>query len=639
MQILEIVLYGRNGGKRVLPLRPGQVNIITGQSHTGKTSLIPIVSYCLGGSAFNVPEGRVVQSVAWFGVLIEAGGGKMFVARENPFPMRASTSTAYLLRAVDESPLLPPDAANISIEALEDILSSVVGILPNLQSPPATSTRPPLAANIRHALIYCFQHQTEIANNQVLFHRQATEFLTAAIKETLPYFLGAVQEEELALEEQLSTVRRKIKLLEIQQQENQQIEGVGVSKAAALLQEAVSVGLIDDRQTPQAMRDARQLLSEAVAWSPGRAVFVGADELSLLQDDVAIIKEQRAKLADIIHAARAMSGEAQGFTDEARVQAERLESIGLFDDFDHSACPVCAQHLSTPLPPADAIRQSLEQLRNSLAQTERERPRLREYIEERNRELAQLTERQAEKEQAIITLQNQEEAAQQMRDLNSRRAKVVGRISLYLESVPTAEADDTIQRQLAAARVEAEQLGQRLDPVQKDQRLKSILNRINQKMTDWAATMDLEFRTAPVRLDLSALTIFVDTETRAIPLVLLGAGENWLAYHLLVHLALHRHFRQANRPVPAFLFLDQPTQVYFPPDTDPYDRDVDQLADDDRHKVARMLKLIFDVAAELAPGLQIIVTDHADLRREGWFQEAVVEKWRGEGNALVPGDW
>jgi Protein of unknown function (DUF3732) len=34
-------------------------------------------------------------------------------------------------------------------------------------------------------------------------------------------------------------------------------------------------------------------------------------------------------------------------------------------------------------------------------------------------------------------------------------------------------------------------------------------------------------------------------------------------------LALHRYFRQNQRPVPGFLILDQPTQVYFPADKDP----------------------------------------------------------------------
>ncbi len=623
-----------------MPLRPGAVNIITGQSHTGKTSLIPIVSYCLGGSSFHVPEGRIVESVAWFGLLLEVGGGRMFVARENPFPARASTSTAYVLRGVNESPASAPTEATTSVKALEDMLSQVIGIAPNLQVPPDESTRPPLAANIRHALFYCFQHQTEIANNQLLFHRQAADFLTAAIKETLPYFLGAIQEQELALEEQLSAARRKLRLIEVQRDENKQIEGEGVSKATTLLKEAVAVGLIDEQpDAPTSMSEVRAILEKAMAWAPGHSVFVGADELSQLQEDVAVIKEQRAKLADTIRAARTMSGEAQGFVDEARIQAERLESIGLFEaDGGHDSCPMCAQHMATPVPGAAAIQASLKELRHSLSATERERPRLREYIEERDHELQNLTERQGEKEQTIIALQNQEETAQQIRDQNSRRAKVVGRISLYLESVPLVPGDDRLDRAIVAAQAEVDQLAARLDPVQKDQLLKSILNRINLKMSEWSRSLELEFGDAPVRLDLSAVTIFVDTPNRAVPLLLLGSGENWLAYHLITHLALHRHFRQSGRPVPAFLFLDQPTQVYFPPDADP-DKDVDLLDDDDRKKVVRMFKLIFDVVSELAPDLQILITDHADLKEEPWFQSAIVEKWRGQGKALIPEDW
>jgi hypothetical protein len=36
---------------------------------------------------------------------------------------------------------------------------------------------------------------------------------------------------------------------------------------------------------------------------------------------------------------------------------------------------------------------------------------------------------------------------------------------------------------------------------------------------------------------------------------------------------------------------------------------------------------------ELSPNLQVIITDHADLKKD-WFQSAVVERWRG-GNKLV----
>jgi len=43
------------------------------------------------------------------------------------------------------------------------------------------------------------------------------------------------------------------------------------------------------------------------------------------------------------------------------------------------------------------------------------------------------------------------------------------------------------------------------------------------------------------------------------------------------------------------------------------------------------------VAGELAPELQIILMDHADLK-EPWFEDAAVERWR-RGNKLIPESW
>jgi DNA repair exonuclease SbcCD ATPase subunit len=159
--------------------------------------------------------------------------------------------------------------------------------------------------------------------------------------------------------------------------------------------------------------------------------------LSQLQDKFNVLKEQHAQLSETIRTARVVSGEAQGFVDGAKIQAERLESIGLFipSATEHGDCPLCAQHLAVPTPAAEAIQASLSQLSQSLSATERERPRLREYIGGLNEQMEALLAREAEKEEVINALLNEQQTAQQLRDQNSRQAKVVGRLSLYLESV------------------------------------------------------------------------------------------------------------------------------------------------------------------------------------------------------------
>ena len=84
----------------------------------------------------------------------------------------------------------------------------------------------------------------------------------------------------------------------------------------------------------------------------------------------------------------------------------------------------------------------------------------------------------------------------------------------------------------------------------------------------------------------------------------MGSGENWVGYHVLAHLALHKWFRQKDRPVPSFIIFDQPSQAHYPPEQDA-DGSIDALADEDRTAVLQLFKLISDAAAELAPNLQI----------------------------------
>jgi hypothetical protein len=168
------------------------------------------------------------------------------------------------------------------------------------------------------------------------------------------------------------------------------------------------------------------------------------------------------------------------------------------------------------------------------------------------------------------------------------------------------------------------------------ERLDSITSILAERMTQWARDLGLEHSRFPLRLDLKSLTIVADTADGPVPMARMGSGENWVGYHLIAHLSLHQWFATRSRPVPHFLFLDQPSQIYFPPEKD-IDGSVETVSDDDRAALSRMFRLVFDAVQEVAPGFQVIVTEHADLN-EIWYQAAVSERWRG-GLKLVPEDW
>ena len=52
--IKSIIIFDKNGEKRVVPLKQG-VNIITGESKTGKSALVEIIDYCLCSTRCTMP--------------------------------------------------------------------------------------------------------------------------------------------------------------------------------------------------------------------------------------------------------------------------------------------------------------------------------------------------------------------------------------------------------------------------------------------------------------------------------------------------------------------------------------------------------------------------------------------------------
>ncbi|UYP76452.1 DUF3732 domain-containing protein [Xanthomonas campestris pv. campestris] len=168
------------------------------------------------------------------------------------------------------------------------------------------------------------------------------------------------------------------------------------------------------------------------------------------------------------------------------------------------------------------------------------------------------------------------------------------------------------------------------------ERIASAMSRVAALMTRWATFLELEHAGIPFRLEPKKLIVVADTEDGAVPMSRMGSGETWLGCHLIAFLALHEFFVRRERPVPRFLILDQPSQVYFPAEKG---RDVNQVGeeDEDRLAVIRIFRLIVNVVQDLSPRMQVIITEHADIQ-EPWYQDLVVERWRN-GKALVPMDW
>jgi hypothetical protein len=137
---------------------------------------------------------------------------------------------------------------------------------------------------------------------------------------------------------------------------------------------------------------------------------------------------------------------------------------------------------------------------------------------------------------------------------------VVGRISLYLESLPELPDTRVLEQEAEDLRGQARALETELSDERVRERLDSIISILAERMTRWARDLGLEHSRFPLRLDFKNLTITADTADGPVPMARMGSGENWVGHHLIAHLVLHQWFATRSRPAPHFLFLDQPSQ-------------------------------------------------------------------------------
>jgi len=641
-QIRDIVLYNAKGDIRTVSLEPGKVNIITGKSKTGKTALVEVIDYCLGSGECSIPQGPMRQGVAWFGLRLQLAEGQLFVARRVPKAAEKATSEIYLEIGGEVSiPQLSALRSNISFEALRPTLSRAAGIGENLHVPAEGQTRLPLEANIRHALHFCFQPQYEIISPKFLFHNQSEDFVPQAIRDSLPYFLGAVTDDHIAKRNELRRLSAALRQKEAKLLETEALKGDGLGRAISFIAEARDVGLITSTDSPQSFDAAiasLRGLSETTVDVAGELDETGGTAAELLREKESLIRSQR-RIKEQIAAIQSLAYDEQGYAREASEQVSRLRSIDMFKSRDAAShrCPLCQSDVSELIPPAAALQSSLEHLSQQLAIVSTGAPRLEGALERLRTAAAEVRQKLSVNRDKLEALRGSDERLDQLLDQASRRAHVLGRISLYLESVPESEDAGSLKASIANLQRTIDRLKEELSDEQTRQTLDSFLNLIGKKMSEWASRFELEHSSDnPLRFDLSRLTIVADTLNGPVPMNQMGSGENWVGHHLIAHFAFHDWFTRKNRPVPRFLFLDQPSQVYFPADFDP-EESPNEVSDSDWIPVTRMFRLIFDFVESLEGKFQLIITEHAELN-EPWYKAAVAERWR-KGVKLVPAEW
>ncbi|WP_439527547.1 AAA family ATPase [Pannonibacter sp.] len=477
--ISNIFFLSVSGERREVELKPGVMNIITGASGTGKSTLIKAIDYCLGASKCELPAHVRRRTVA-VGVKWTSGSGEMIIGRIVP-PVGQATSTHMFTSSGMNLPL-PGMIADFegatTLDAAKAFIERAFGI-GDLGGDVDVTKAVRGRATVRHVTPYMFVTKEVIYSETVLLHGLEKADKARDILASMPYFLRVNDEASAMAERRLRQLQRALDKEEARERSRVSADSVLKQRAASLLAEAHRIGIAS---APSDDAGEVELLAQVKAVSDTQLeanTYPSEGELGALHSRRREILGALGNSRRQLQATRTAIREASGFEGAVTQQHEKLmlaEHLHLKDIA--GVCPVCDAPSERGRKTASALQATLATVRAESAAVERVRPKLVEHDRTLDDEISRLNGELRSVDDQIRTWLRQSEDTRRMADLAQLRAHLLGRVSFFLES--SVDESRQVSRDLSVLRAEIAELESRVDREAKEIKLRRAENKISQ---------------------------------------------------------------------------------------------------------------------------------------------------------------
>lgn len=654
-QIRSIVLWPRNPvfSPRRLRFDLGKVNVISGASRTGKSAVIPIIDYCLGSATCSIPVNTIRKHCEWFGVIVATSQGDKLLARREPGSQR-STDDMFLIEADNIVDIPQRIAKNTNADTVKRLLDDLAGLSKLDFTGGDESTGFDGRPSFRDLAAFTFQPQNIVANPDVLFFKTNTYEHREKLRKIFPYVLGAVTPALMAKQFELGRTKSELRRKERELKDAEQVSAHWLADLTSKFSEAQELGLTPKLELPPTRGQMIELLEEVVSRTDltiSVSTATISDALSELQGLESEEREVSRELTSLRHRLEEMNRMRAGveqYDAAIGLQRGRLQlSSWLIGHVDGEVdCPICGSHTAS-------ARGKLEVLAAHLQEVEAEAGVDKEVPAAFDRELQRVTTevdqaterlRSVQIRKRALSSRSKEASERQFAAKNAER--FVGNLEAALDLHRRLGGDSGLVEEVKKLRQAVQTLEAELRVQDVESRKRRALSAVNTRAGRLLPFLDVENADDPISLEINDLTIKVRGTDRDDYLSEIGSGSNWLSYHLAMLLALHQFYiSQPNSPVPGFLVLDQPSQVYFPKnlvrrqDEDEDDGQEPRLRDEDVDAVHKAFEVLSKVVLAAKGKLQVIVLDHASRDIWGDIPGIVgLKEWR-DGTKLVPMKW
>lgn len=663
LKIKNIILYPKDTTKekQVVPFDLDKVNVITGESHKGKSALVHIIDYCLGSGKCSIPVGIIRDMTEWFGVHLVAEKTELVILRKEP-GHQFSTNEMIMVEQVEPIILDKLTNANnykTNREAVINRLNQLAGLSSerfDLENPKNNFGG---AASFRDTSAFQFQPQHIVANPYALFYKADTVEHQQKLRTIFPLIIGAVNNEALALEREIKELETNLKKLQLELSTKKAAVNSWVNNLRGLFSRSIQLGLVKDIPRDTEFYDAEQYLFQLnlvvtnFKENPIPIYQTGTSEKDVqlqtelntqertLQNEIGIRKIRLSKL-------QSLNTSTTQYKETVVTQQKRLEPVSWFKEkLNHEYCPFCEsknEMAQKQIESLEVYNKNLEVISNAVNTKD---VNLDKEISDIKAEIRDFETKVNTSRDILRDIYKKSTEENNKRQTIEELYKFIGRLEQALENVVSTNIDSSLDNQIKTLQKSLQELGDKLREIKAKNNQQTILKRISLLISHYVSLLDIDRPDDPVELDIANLTLKILStgSNRSDYLWEVGSGANWMGYHLSVMFALHEHFLSLKHNfVPSFILIDQPSQVYFPKDVPKAIDGVKTFAEfasqsDDLTQTRKIFIAAADCVKRTKQGLQVIIVEHApEITWQGIDNIHKVDEWRGD-NALIPKSW
>lgn len=632
--IKAIVIFNQDGEKRTVPLEAG-VNIITGESKTGKSALVEIIDYCLCSARCTIPKGKITDFSYLYSLIMVIGENSYIIARYN---WENSGKMHFFKEPIDFNPdCLELDYFSekpvLQCKDAKNDIESVLGLL--VTNMVTDADQKSKKASLRNMVSYMFQHQNLMASKFALFYRFSDFYKRKDIIDQFPVFAGMISQEYYSDLIQLNKLKSDLKQLYKKQKANEKSNSY-IRDALSLLLSDYFALLDQEFDCNASVQDMLKTASNLPDFDDSQLFGeVGlAEHYSSLQAELEELRDKDREIVIKINSLEQTSDKGHDFHKMLKELKEQTDAAEITTS--EYTCPLCGHDCQNLSEKDLEITKASEWLDNELAITEK-------YTTDFSEDVRKLKEAHSNTEKRIRDVWKQiktiEEKFISSETLTSKRAKVnyaKSKIALYTE-MNSAGLFETVDEDIESLKEEISKLDEKIKGFDVEKKMQKAEAFLSENMNRLALTLDFEEEYRPIDLNFGltdgSFDIYHHQNNREkIHLYEMGSGANWVSCHIALFLSFLRFFaKQEKSPMPLILFFDQPSQVYFPQG----DENEKEVAQADLIAVNKMYTTIFNeiksIGEETGTLTQIIIVDHVDGKRlecKEEFESYIRCNWR-----------